>query len=132
MEYKTLKGVNQSILKKILIHPQEFLKAKARQENTRDSTESHFLFGSVVDIMLTGNKDEFDSKYTKVQFNTIKFKINNHDTTIYKLNIKFNNGVIKSCELNDTSIINTFKEQLNNTNNKTSSTGKIMLSNTYK
>lgn len=66
MEYKTLKGVNQSILKKILIHPQEFLKAKARQENTRDSTESHFLFGSVVDIMLTGTKDEFDSKYTRV------------------------------------------------------------------
>ena len=66
MDYKQLEGVNQSSLKKILISPKEFLKAVEKQQNNNDSIEPHFLFGSVVDIMLTGTRDEFDEKYIRI------------------------------------------------------------------
>jgi hypothetical protein len=63
VEYHEIDSVNQSLLKKILIHPQEFLKAKERYGQ---SEEDHFVFGSMVDIMLTGTKEEFDKKFYKV------------------------------------------------------------------
>lgn len=66
MEYRQREGVNQSSLKKILISPQEYLRAKEKQENKSDVIEPHFLFGTVVDIMLTGTKDEFDEKYIRI------------------------------------------------------------------
>jgi len=66
MDYRQLEGVNQSSLKKILISPKEFLKAVEKQQNNNDSIEPHFLFGSVVDIMLTGTRDEFDEKYIRI------------------------------------------------------------------
>jgi hypothetical protein len=66
MDYRQLEGVNQSSLKKILISPKEFLKAVEKQQNNNDSIEPHFLFGSVVDIMLTGTRDEFDEKYVRI------------------------------------------------------------------
>jgi len=62
-DYREITALNQSILKKILDSPQEFLKAKKRQEERDPSTEEHFVFGSMVDIMLTGTKEEFDNKY---------------------------------------------------------------------
>lgn len=62
-EYREITALNQSILKKILDSPQEFLKAKRKQEERDPTTEEHFIFGSMVDIMLTGTKEEFDKKY---------------------------------------------------------------------
>lgn len=59
-----MRGLNQSSLKKILVSPQEYLKAINKQED--EATPEHFLFGTVVDIMLTGSKDEFDEKFVKI------------------------------------------------------------------
>lgn len=70
MEYREIDALNQSILKKILESPQEFLKAKRRQETREESTGDHFLFGSIVDLMLTGSKKEFDAKYAVIDDET--------------------------------------------------------------
>lgn len=64
MSYREMRGLNQSSLKKILVSPQEYLKAVNKQEE--ETTAEHFLFGTVVDIMLTGTKDEFDEKFVKI------------------------------------------------------------------
>jgi len=64
--YNDIKALNQSTLKKILISPKEYLKAKEKQENGEQSIAPHFVFGSVVDIMLTGDKNEFDEKFAKI------------------------------------------------------------------
>jgi hypothetical protein len=64
MSYREMRGLNQSSLKKILVSPQEYLKAVNKQEE--EATPEHFLFGTVVDIMLTGSKDEFDEKFVKI------------------------------------------------------------------
>jgi hypothetical protein len=64
MSYREMRGLNQSSLKKILVSPQEYLKAINKQEE--EATPEHFLFGTVVDIMLTGTKDEFDEKFVKI------------------------------------------------------------------
>lgn len=64
MSYREMRGLNQSSLKKILVSPQEYLKAVNKQEE--EATPEHFLFGTVVDIMLTGTKDEFDEKFVKI------------------------------------------------------------------
>jgi hypothetical protein len=64
MSYREMRGLNQSSLKKILVSPQEYLKAINKQED--EATPEHFLFGTVVDIMLTGTKDEFDEKFVKI------------------------------------------------------------------
>jgi len=65
-DYKQIDKLNQSLLKKILISPKAFLDAKAKYEQESESTETHFIFGTVVDIMLTGNKEEFDSKFLRI------------------------------------------------------------------
>lgn len=67
MEYREINALNQSLLKKILYSPQSFLQAKRIQEEGRKTTEEHFIFGSIVDIMLTGTKEEFDSKYKVIK-----------------------------------------------------------------
>lgn len=64
-DYKNIQALNQSILKKILFSPQEFKKAQNRQNN-EESSQDHFVFGTMVDIMLTGTKQEFDEKFIKV------------------------------------------------------------------
>jgi hypothetical protein len=65
MDYKEIDKLNQSLLKKILISPKEFLAAQNKYL-TGNSEEEHFVFGSVVDIMLTGTQEEFKQKYIKV------------------------------------------------------------------
>ena len=66
VDYRTLSKLNQSLLKEILISPKAFLDAKARYESPKESTEEHFVFGSMVDIMLTGTKKEFDEKFYRI------------------------------------------------------------------
>lgn len=66
MEYKNIDALNQSILKKILISPQSFLQAKKKQEYGEESEEDHFTFGTIVDLMLTGNKEDFDKRFIKI------------------------------------------------------------------
>jgi hypothetical protein len=66
MGYKEINALNQSILKKILVSPQNFLQAQKRQAEPDDSTEEHFVFGTVVDIMLTGSREEFEEKFVKI------------------------------------------------------------------
>jgi hypothetical protein len=63
--YRDIQALNQSILKKILYSPAEFKKAQERQNN-EESNQDHFVFGTMVDIMLTGSKAEFDEKFIKV------------------------------------------------------------------
>lgn len=66
MSYRGIDKLNQSLLKKMLISPKEFLIAKAKYEETEDSEEDHFVFGTALDIMLTGTKEEFENKFLKV------------------------------------------------------------------
>lgn len=63
--YKDIQALNQSILKKILYSPAEFKKAQEKQNN-EESSQDHFVFGTMVDIMLTGTRAEFDEKFIKV------------------------------------------------------------------
>lgn len=65
-DYKTLEGTNQSSLKKILTHPQLFLQAKKKQDTSEQDEAAHFTFGRAVDIMLVGNKEEFDENFVKI------------------------------------------------------------------
>jgi hypothetical protein len=66
MDYQKIDKENQSCLKKVLTSPQAYLDAKRRQEEKDDVVADHFIFGTVVDIMLTGDKDEFDEKFVKI------------------------------------------------------------------
>jgi hypothetical protein len=65
-DYRRMQKLNQSLLKKILISPRSFLEAQKKYQQQDDSTEEHFVFGSMVDLMLTGTKAEFDEKYYKI------------------------------------------------------------------
>jgi hypothetical protein len=65
-DYKTISKLNQSLLKKILISPRSFLEAQKKYQEQDESSEEHFVFGSMVDLMLTGTKAEFDEKYHRV------------------------------------------------------------------
>jgi hypothetical protein len=60
VDYRDIPALNQSSLKKILLHPQDYLNAVKRNE---ESKEDYFIFGTLVDLMLTGTKEEFDSKF---------------------------------------------------------------------
>jgi len=66
IDYQTISALNQSTLKKILISPQEYIKAKERQLAKDESTEQHFIFGSLVDSLLTETKQDFDNKYAVI------------------------------------------------------------------
>ena len=58
--YRKLEGLNQSLLKKILVSPGAFIKQRDNQE---DSEQSHFVFGSLVDDMLLSDIDIEDKYY---------------------------------------------------------------------
>jgi hypothetical protein len=66
MEYAQIDKLNQSLLKKILVSPKSFLGEQARYKRNDTTTEDHFIFGTAVDIMLTGTYEEFESKFHKV------------------------------------------------------------------
>jgi hypothetical protein len=70
VEYRQLPGVNQSSLKKILVSPQSYLQAVKSQAEPDDDKEDHFVFGGVLDVMLVGNKEEFDRQYVKIPDDT--------------------------------------------------------------
>ena len=65
-DYQTISALNQSTLKQILISPLAYIKAKEKQLARVESEEQHFVFGSMVDIMLTEPKENFDKKYLVV------------------------------------------------------------------
>jgi hypothetical protein len=60
MEYRNLDGLNQSLLKKILVSPSAFIRQRDKQG---DSDEDHFVFGSLVDDMLLSNIELQDKYY---------------------------------------------------------------------
>lgn len=66
IDYQTISALNQSTLKQILISPQAYVKAKERQLARIESSERHFIFGSLVDMMLTESKEDFDKKYAVI------------------------------------------------------------------
>lgn len=68
-EYKEINKLNQSLLKKILVSPKSFLDAQRKYQEDDDSTAEHFTFGTMVDIMLTGTKQEFDEKFYRIPDN---------------------------------------------------------------
>lgn len=70
IDYQTISALNQSTLKQILISPQAYIKAKERQLARVESTEQHFVFGSVVDMLLTESKEDFDKKYAVIPDDT--------------------------------------------------------------
>lgn len=70
MDYKTISALNQSTLKQILVSPRSYVEAKERQLARIESTEQHFVFGSLVDMMLTESKEDFDKKYAVVPDDT--------------------------------------------------------------
>ena len=59
MNYKSMKGINQSSLKEILKSPGAYQKALEKSE----STEKHFLLGSLVDEMLLEEDPEYIDKH---------------------------------------------------------------------
>ena len=70
IDYQTISALNQSTLKQILISPKAYIKAKERQLSKVQSSEQHFIFGSVVDMMLTESKEDFDKKYAVIPDDT--------------------------------------------------------------
>lgn len=70
VDYKTISALNQSTLKQILVSPKSYVEAKERQLARVESTEQHFVFGSLVDMMLTESKEDFDKKYAVIPDDT--------------------------------------------------------------
>ena len=70
VDYKTISALNQSTLKQILVSPRAYVEAKERQLARVESTEQHFMFGSLVDMMLTESKEDFDKKYAVIPDDT--------------------------------------------------------------
>lgn len=66
IDYQTISALNQSTLKQILVSPRSYVEAKERQLARVESTEQHFVFGSLVDMMLTESKEDFDKKYAVI------------------------------------------------------------------
>jgi hypothetical protein len=66
MDYREIRALNQSTLKKILTSPQSFLQAVKKMETREASTEDHFILGSAIDLMLTSTREEFNSKFAIV------------------------------------------------------------------
>jgi hypothetical protein len=61
--YRKLDGLNQSLLKKILVSPTAFLQEKERMGKQETDKASHFVFGSLVDYMLVRDMNKFDDHY---------------------------------------------------------------------
>ena len=80
MSYRDIDAMNQSLLKKILVHPKEFLREKQRimEENDDSKIEPWFIFGSLVDHMLTEDtpvEDRFYVMSTKVPSESIQMVV---------------------------------------------------------
>jgi hypothetical protein len=66
----------------MLVSPKAFLQEKERYQKNEETTEDHFLFGTMVDIMLVGHKEEFDNKFHRIPdsidcSDTVKNIVNN-------------------------------------------------------
>lgn len=59
--YRDIDKINQSLLKKLLIHPVEYLKAKDKQESD-EVEKKHNVFGSMVDILCL-SPERFDKEF---------------------------------------------------------------------
>ena len=51
-----------------------------------------------------------DTTYNKVKLDSIQFKVGKHDTTIYNLKIKLAHDKEAAYRLNDSDVVNMFKE----------------------
>ena len=95
MSYQKLDGMNQSLLKQILNHPQNFLRTKERfeqqlqnkEDGVIESVAPHFLFGKVVDFMLTEDTEFEDVFYVCKNIKSPS------DTIVALLNMLFNEYV---------------------------------------
>jgi len=58
--YKTINKLNQSLLKEILKSPQAFLRAKERYQSDEGVIAPHFVFGSLVDHLITEDHNTFE------------------------------------------------------------------------
>ena len=65
MKYREIDKENQSSLKKILDSPKAYLKSKKPRKD--EDNPDHFIFGDILDMMICGEKDEFDEKYLVVK-----------------------------------------------------------------
>jgi hypothetical protein len=65
-DYRSMEGTNQSSLKKILTYPSLYVQAKKKSENKEESEAEHFIFGRVVDLLITGQRDEFEENFVKI------------------------------------------------------------------
>lgn len=71
MEYHKLEKLNQSLLKQILKHPQSFIETEKRfkqqlidkENGIIEKIKPHFLFGKIVDFMLTEDSEFEDTFY---------------------------------------------------------------------
>lgn len=68
MNYVEIEGLRQSNLKKLLVSPKYYLSAIRKQENNNDDEETpdHFVFGTVLDLLLKGKREEFEEKYIRI------------------------------------------------------------------
>jgi hypothetical protein len=103
MNYRDIPAENQSVLKKILIHPKLYLDAKNKQEMGEESDEDHFVFGSVVDLRLEGNREEFERKFVVIDDDGEgSEKIRNIIKCLFNFLLKNTNAdTIKSINLED-------------------------------
>jgi hypothetical protein len=62
MNYKEMEGKNQTALKKILIHPQDYLNEIKRQQSDDEIEKYYLVFGSLVDFLVLDSKS-FDDHY---------------------------------------------------------------------
>ena len=65
-DYRSMEGTNQSSLKKILTYPSLYVQAKKKSEDKEESEAEHFIFGRVVDLLITGQRDEFEENFVKI------------------------------------------------------------------
>ncbi len=82
--YRELSGLNQSLLKKILVSPSAFLKQLDQQD---DSEKDHFVFGSLVDDMLLSDIEISDKYYVmKDSLSEVKRNITRYVYDMYLVN----------------------------------------------
>ena len=82
--YRELSGLNQSLLKKILVSPSAFLKQLDQQDY---SQKDHFVFGSLVDDMLLSDIEISDKYYTmKDSLSEVKRNITKYVYDMYLAN----------------------------------------------
>jgi len=107
-EYRKIKKVNQSSLKKILTSPQAYIKARDRIEP--DITPEHFVFGRLVDDMLLSPKTIMDKYYVMREDNvsdTVKSIVRyvydyvKSEEILPFIDIKLNTVILDACKTYD-------------------------------